>query len=87
MVILWYTQGVKTVISLPDDLFVSADALARKLGVSRSGLIARALAEFVAKHKASGISESLDAVFAAEESRVERTMTRAQRLVIQQSEW
>ena len=78
---------MKTAISLPDELFASADALARKLGVSRSGLIATALAEFVAKHRASRISERLDAVYAVEESRVEAALSRAQRKVVEQSEW
>ncbi len=78
---------MKTAISLPDDLFASADALARRLGVTRSGLIAAALAEFVAKHKASRISERLDAVYAAEEVRVDQGLSRAQRRVVEQSEW
>ena len=78
---------MKTAISLPDDLFASADALARRLGVSRSGLIAAALAEFVAKHRAAKISERLDAVYAAEESRVDRSLSRAQREVLERSEW
>ena len=78
---------MKTAISLPDDLFASADALARRLGVSRSGLIAAALAEFVAKHRAAKVSERLDAVYAAEESRVDRSLSRAQREVLERSEW
>jgi metal-responsive CopG/Arc/MetJ family transcriptional regulator len=78
---------MKTAISLPDDLFASADALARRLGISRSGLIAAALAEFVAKHRASKISERLDAVYAAEKGRVDPAVSRAQRQVLDQSEW
>ena len=78
---------MKTAISLPDDLFASADALARRLGLSRSGLIAAALAEFVAKHRVSRISERLDAVYAAEEGRVDSAVSRAQRRVLEQSEW
>lgn len=78
---------MKTAISLPDDLFTSADALARRLGVTRSGLIATALAEFVAKHKASRISERLDEVYGGTDSGVERSMSRAQRRVVEQSEW
>jgi len=35
---------MKTAISLPDKLFESADALARRLGLSRSQLVATALA-------------------------------------------
>ena len=41
---------MKTAISLPDDLFDSADELAQQLGVSRSELYARAVAEYLAKH-------------------------------------
>ena len=78
---------MKTAISLPDDLFASADALARRLGVSRSGLVAAALAEYVAKHRSAKISERLDAVYAAEEGRVDRSLSRAQRQVLERSEW
>ena len=78
---------MKTAISLPDDLFASADALARRLGMSRSGLFAAALAEFVAKHKASKISERLDTVYAAEESRLDAATSRSQRKVIRRAEW
>ena len=78
---------MKTAISLPDDLFASADALARRLGMSRSGLFAAALAEFVAKHKSSKISERLDTVYAAEESRLDAATSRSQRKVIRRAEW
>ena len=78
---------MKTAISLPDELFASADSLARRLGLSRSGLIATALAEFVARHRTSRISERLDAVYAAEESRIDRPVSRAQRKVLKREEW
>ena len=78
---------MKTAISLPDDLFASADALARRLGMSRSGLIAAALAEFVAKHRASKVSERLNAVYAGEESGLDPATSAAQARVIRRSEW
>jgi metal-responsive CopG/Arc/MetJ family transcriptional regulator len=78
---------MKTAVSLPDDLFTSADALARRLGMTRSGLFAAAVAEFVAKHRSSKVSERLDAVYAAEESRVDAATARAQRKVLRRSEW
>ena len=40
---------MKTAISLPDALFHSAEALAHRLGVSRSKLFANAVAEFIAQ--------------------------------------
>ena len=55
--------------------------------MSRSGLFAAALAEFVAKHKGSKISERLDTVYAAEDSRLDAATSRAQRKVIRRAEW
>jgi predicted transcriptional regulator len=44
---------MKTAISLPDELFRAIDARARVLKISRSGLIARAAAEFLARQGTS----------------------------------
>lgn len=68
---------MKTAISLPDDLFESTEALARRLGMSRSRLVATALAEFVAKHRASRVTERLDAVYAAEPQSADKLLRRA----------
>ena len=45
-----YTTGMKTAVSIPDDVFEDAERLASRLRTSRSQLYARALAEFVARH-------------------------------------
>jgi len=55
---------MKTAISLADPLFKSADALARRLGVSRSELFANAVAEFIAQHDRTRLTERLNAVYA-----------------------
>jgi metal-responsive CopG/Arc/MetJ family transcriptional regulator len=78
---------MKTAISLPDDLFEAADALARKLGITRSRLIAEALAEYVAKHRTSRVTERLDAVYANEPAIVPAPLRGAQRKVLKKSEW
>jgi metal-responsive CopG/Arc/MetJ family transcriptional regulator len=78
---------MKTAVSLPDDLFASADALARRLGVTRSRLYARALAEYVAKHRSSKMTERLDAVYAVEPSRAEPVLARLQRGSIDRNDW
>ena len=78
---------MKTAISLPDELFTSADALARRMGLSRSGLVAAALAEFIAKHRASRISERLDAVYASDDSGLDAATSRAQRAVLDRTGW
>jgi antitoxin MazE6 len=78
---------MKTAISLPDDLFAAADALARKLGLSRSRLVAEALAEYVAKHRTSRVTERLDAVYASEPATVDEPVRSAQRRVVKRSDW
>ncbi|MEO8029436.1 MAG: hypothetical protein ABJC74_05085 [Gemmatimonadota bacterium] len=69
---------MKTAISLPDALFASADALAERLGVSRSELYATALAEFLAKHHGRKVTERLNAVYAAETGTLDPAVRRGQ---------
>ena len=78
---------MKTAISLPDDLFASADALAGRLGVSRSALYAAALAEYLAKHRTARVTERLNAVYATESSRVHPSIDKAQRRRVKSAEW
>lgn len=78
---------MKTAISLPDPLFRSADALADRLGVSRSQLYATALAEFLAKHQARKVTERLNEVYRAETGRLDLAVGSAQSRTVRQSEW
>ena len=78
---------MKTAISLPDDLFESADALARRLGVSRSELYATAVAEFLAKHQDANVTQRLDDVYGHQPSDLERPLRRAQRRSLRSTEW
>jgi metal-responsive CopG/Arc/MetJ family transcriptional regulator len=78
---------MKAAISLPDDLFAAADTLAGRLGVSRSRFVALALAEFIAEHRLSKVTERLNAVYTAESSSVEHPLRRAQRRAVSKTEW
>lgn len=80
-------MSMKTAISLPDDLFASAEALAQRLGVSRSQLFATALAEFVAKHQSRKVTARLDAVYAAESGGLDPDLRRAQRRALGAGPW
>lgn len=55
--------SMKTAISLPDPLFAEADAVATRLGISRSELYATALAEYLAKFRDAQITAKLNAVY------------------------
>ncbi|HUF48476.1 MAG TPA: hypothetical protein VMM93_11720 [Vicinamibacterales bacterium] len=78
---------MKVALSIPDDLFASAESLGRKLGVSRSRLYATAVAEFVAKHQTRKVTAQLDRVYGAGENRVERPLRRAQARSLGTESW
>jgi metal-responsive CopG/Arc/MetJ family transcriptional regulator len=69
---------MKVALSIPDELFESAETLTKRLGVSRSRLYATALAEFVAKNRGRKITERLNAVYASEDSRLPPAIRRMQ---------
>lgn len=54
---------MKTAISIPDEIFESAEALASRLGVSRSELYATAVARLLAEHEHGQLTARLDAVY------------------------
>jgi metal-responsive CopG/Arc/MetJ family transcriptional regulator len=78
---------MKVALSIPDELFESAETLGKRLGVSRSRLYATALADFVAKHQSRKITARLDAVYATEESQLARPIRRAQARSLQRDSW
>ena len=86
-VIPWYNNGMKTAISLPDDLFESADALAERLGLSRSELYATAVAEYLAKHRDEDVTGRLNDVFADEPSGIDPALRAAQARSVSSAEW
>ena len=55
-----YTFGMKTAVSIPNDVFEDAERLASRLRTSRSKLYARALAEFVARHDDDRVTVLMD---------------------------
>ena len=86
-VIPWYCCGMKTAISLPDELFESADALAERMGVSRSELYATAVAEFLAKHRGEDVTARLNHVYSDEPSGLDPKLRAAQARSVSSSEW
>ncbi len=87
VVILWYDLGMKIALSIPDDLFASAEALAKRLGVSRSRMYASALQDFVAKHKSKSVTDRLNAVYASRDSTLDETLRQMQARSLEKNTW
>jgi metal-responsive CopG/Arc/MetJ family transcriptional regulator len=77
---------MKTAISIPDDLFADAEQLARELKKSRSRLYGDAVREYVARHSAEAITESLDRLCDEVESRGDFARAAARR-TLERSDW
>lgn len=59
-----YTVGMKTAVSVPDDLFARVDRLARRSHRSRSEVYSAALREYLARHEPDEVTVALDRVLA-----------------------
>jgi metal-responsive CopG/Arc/MetJ family transcriptional regulator len=78
---------MKVALSIPDDLFETAETLSKRLGVSRSRLYASALADFLAKHRGRKVTERLNAVYASQDSRLESGVRRLQGRSLGRNAW
>ena len=82
-----YTKGMKTAVSVPDEVFDEAEHLAKHLKISRSELYAKALAEFVSRHTPDAITDSFDHVCAEIQGEPDPAFQRAARKVLENTEW
>ena len=82
-----YINGMKTVISIPDDVFHSAAQLARRTGKSRSQLFSDAVREYVARHARGEVTEAMDRVCAALGQPTDEFVSAAGRRALERSEW
>jgi metal-responsive CopG/Arc/MetJ family transcriptional regulator len=57
---------MKTAISIPEPLFQAADQLARRLGKSRSQLIAEALRAYVERHSDEAVTRRINEIVDAD---------------------
>ena len=82
-----YTHGVKTAVSLPDDLLRVAEATARRLRVSRSELYAKAIAEYLKLQQGNAITERLNDVYSRRPAKLDSGLHRAQLKSLEKDAW
>jgi hypothetical protein len=86
---LWtgYTLGMKTAVSVPNEVFERAERLAKRLEVSRSELYSRALREYLARHAPDEVTEALDLLCGELDTGAEEFVREAGRRVLKASDW
>lgn len=82
-----YTNGMKTAVSIPDDVFRGAERLARRTRKSRSQLYSEALTEYVARHASEEVTEAMDRVCAGLGDTKDGFVTAAAHRILKRSEW
>ena len=81
------SYGMKTALSIPDDILEGADQLARKTKRSRSRLFSDALKEYLARHASDKITEAMDQARREIAGKKEPLVSSAARRVLEKSEW
>ena len=78
---------MKTAISIPDNIFRSADSFAKRHGISRSELYATAVAEFLSRRRSKEVTARLDAVYEEIDSTLDSDTANSQARSIQHDNW
>lgn len=78
---------MKTAISLPDPIFHQAESVAKRLGVSRSELYAKALTEYLRKYNNEQITAKFNEIYAEENSAIDPVLSQMQFSSLSAEEW
>ena len=82
-----YTHGMKTAVSIPNDVFDGAERLARRTRRSRSRLFTDALREYLARHAPEKITEAMDHALAEIGEAKDAFVSAAAQHTLERSEW
>lgn len=82
-----YTIGMKTAVSIPDDVFERAERFAKQARRSRSEVFSAALREYVARHAPDDVTEAMNRVCANEGDQPDPFAGAAARRVLERTEW
>jgi len=84
---LGYTLGMKTAISVPDEIFDSAERLAKRMKKSRSQVYSEAMADYVARHEPDTVTDQVNAVCDEVDTRPDPFVTEAARRILAVTDW
>ena len=78
---------MKTAISIPDEVFEEAEALAHRAKRTRSDLYTRALSEYLARHAPDRVTEAMNGVLDDIAEPLDEFTARATRRTLERNEW
>jgi metal-responsive CopG/Arc/MetJ family transcriptional regulator len=78
---------MKTAISIPDEIYQSADQLAKRLGMSRSELYTNAVSFFIKAHQNEAVTRTLNNIYDKEPSKIDPVISVMQLKSLPKEEW
>lgn len=84
---LSHTNGMKVAVSISDQIFVEAEALAKRLKSSRSEIYSRALGEFIGHHAPDRVTDLMNDVVREVGPEADGFSVAAGRRVLKKTEW
>ncbi len=85
--VVGYTFGMKTAVSIPDEVFQRVERFARRAGRSRSEVFSAAIQEYVARHAPDEVTDAMDRVCADMPDQPDAFVRAAGRRALERTEW
>ena len=87
MSIYGYTLGMKTAVSIPNEVFEGAERLARRTRRSRSRLFSDALREYLTRHAPDNVTELMDKALTQIGAEKDKFVSSAAGHTLRETEW
>jgi len=78
---------MKTAISIPDNVYESAEKLAVRLGKSRSQLYTHAVSSYISQHRSENVTTKLNEVYSKNDSSSDLPLTDLQFRSLPKEDW
>jgi predicted transcriptional regulator len=82
-----YTQGMKTAVSVPDEVFREAEQYARRTGKTRSQVYSHALRQYLLQHAPDEVTRAWDEVCDKVDQREDAFAQKASRRLLRREAW
>ena len=87
MVHFGYTLGMKTAISIADEVFHKAERYARRNKKSRSEIYSAAMAEYLARHDVDAVTEAMNKALEEVGEPIDPFVQAAARRILKRTPW
>jgi metal-responsive CopG/Arc/MetJ family transcriptional regulator len=78
---------MRTAVTIPDEIFETAERLARRMKKSRSELYSRALSEYMARHSSDDVTAAMNAALNEIDDPSDNFVRAAARVALERAAW